>query len=140
MPTPRLQVLADLGILGLAGSFLVSGCASSNPCLPEPMSASAAAVEAGASLVVSAPSATCNLGYGPETTYGLTLISVVPPAWPPVSIRVPVNQDGSFSTRVRIPKDFPAGDATVLVTGSPLDGCGTEGSCAAYSVSFTVQR
>ena len=132
--------LAAWVVLGLAGSFLVSGCSASNKCLPEPMSARAEAAGAGSGVEISAPPAACDLGYGPGKTYELTLVSPDPATRTQAAVRVPVRDDGSFSTRVPIPRDFPEGPATVLVTGSPLDECGAGGSCAAYSVAFTLKR
>lgn len=140
MRTPRMTRLAIPVILGLVGGFLVTGCSASNTCLPEALSAGEAIVDAGSDVKISAPRAACGLGYEPGKTYGLALLSVETPTRRQEPVRVPVDRDGSFGMVLTIPRDFPAGHATVLVTGSPLDDCGDEGSCAAYSVSFTVRR
>jgi hypothetical protein len=134
---PRLAIPV---VLGLAGSFLVSGCSASYKCLSEALSAGEASVDAGSVVKISAPRAACDLGYGQDKTYELTLLCAEPSTRQQDPVCAPVDQDGSFSLFVTNPRDFPAGHATVLVPGSPLDDCGTEGSCTAYSASFTVQR
>lgn len=52
--------------------------------------------------------------------------------------------DGSTSTfqaRITIPENFPEGEATVLLIGTPFsDDCGVDASCAGFSTTIEVGR
>ncbi|WP_404285953.1 hypothetical protein [Glutamicibacter arilaitensis] len=122
-------------------SSLVSSCSRDDLCLPAPLAVSSPGVEAGSTLTVSAPPATCDLGYAAGKTYILDLIpeNQNPGMQDLKAQYVRVNADGSFSADIMVPVALPPGDATVLVAGSPLDDCGTSGSCAAYSIAFKIE-
>lgn len=129
--------------LVLMVACLTAGCEEQSPCLPEPMTASPDPASVGSTIVVSAPPATCDLGYQPGTQYTLALFPEGDGDSPDrVETTVEVGTDGTFSTQLRIPEEFPLGRATISVSGSAFDRCPEdppEGvSCAGYSVDLTV--
>ncbi|MGP5699044.1 hypothetical protein ACTXPA_08910 [Glutamicibacter arilaitensis] len=129
-----------LGIALIASTGIVSGCSGNKSlCLPEPITASAPNVNAGAEITVSAAPARCNLGYDEQKSYSLLLLSEASNDEGKRLPQTPVNSDGSFSVDIHVPAETPKGNATLLVQGSPFDSCSGQDSCAAYSVSFIVE-
>lgn len=121
-------------------SCLVTSCSSRDTtCLPAALEVSHATAKPGTLLQVSAPPAACDLGYADQEVYTLELISENPDAVNSSLQEAKVNEDGSFSSDILIPSNFPLGPASVLVTGSPFDDCKDDKSCAAYTVSFVVE-
>lgn len=137
------SVLAAALALGLAG------CGSSvrlgpPPCLPAPLEVAPPRPDAGTTVTVSSPAAECDLGYSAGHTYSVTLVAEGVPGTPGTRtspVEVEVAADGSFSVPLPIPDGFPRGDASVVVTGSPYDECGKDGtgSCAGYTAAVRVR-
>jgi len=133
-------------VLGLAASIAMltatslTACApASDRCLPAPLEASSTGVRPGGSLTVKSEAAECDLGYEDGTAYSIVVISSSGERSEEVD--VPVEGDGSFSTEVVVPESFPAGEASVVVSGSSYDDCGDDsGSCAVHSVEVTVEH
>ncbi|AQY00241.1 hypothetical protein B2G67_01135 [Microbacterium foliorum] len=132
-------------MLGVAASIAMltatnlTACApASGRCLPAPLEASPTGVRPGESLTVTSEVAECDLGYGDGAAYSIVVISSS--GEKSEEVDVPVAEDGSFSTEVVVPESFPAGQASVVVSGSSYDDCGDDsGSCAAYIVEVTVE-
>ncbi|WP_313539679.1 hypothetical protein [Leifsonia aquatica] len=100
--------------------------------------------DAGTTVTISSPAAECDLGYSAGHTYSVTLVAEGVPGAPGTRtspVEVEVAADGSFSVPLAIPDDFPRGDASVVVSGSPYDECGTDGtgSCAGYTAAVRVR-
>lgn len=131
-----LGLVASIAML-TAGSL--TACApASDRCLPAPLAASPTEVSPGESLTVESEAAECDLGYEDGVTYSVVVISSS--GEKSEEVDVPVERDGSFSTDIVVPQSFPAGQASVVVSGSAYDDCGDEsGSCAAYSVEVMVE-
>lgn len=121
--------------------LLATGCSKvQDKCLPETMSLSEKMAQPGTTITISAPPATCDLGYAEGKEYTLRLISEYSEKYSMTGREIRVNTDGSFSDEVPIPKEFPLGAAMLLISGSPFDDCEGSDSCAAYAHSFTVIR
>ena len=138
----RVRLSAAALVIAAAG---LTGCTGSGPisvpqCLPPRLEVAPRVVAPGAQLTVSSASTSCDLGYEAGHTYTLTV--VVPRHSSPETV-VPVATNGRFTATVTVPADFPAGDAAVVVHGSPYDDCddggGGGGSCAGYAGYFTIR-
>lgn len=136
----RLGSLVGVAGLMLATSTVTGGCTSQARCLPEPLVVSPATAPAGSSVVVSSPPAACDLDYPPGTAYVVTLRANADGVARETA--APVGTDGEFSAVVEIPADFPAGPATISVTGSTFDECADDPpagvACASYQTTLTV--
>jgi hypothetical protein len=136
------SALAAALALGLAGCGPVR--LGPPPCLPAPLQVTPSTASAGGTVTVSSPAADCDLGYAARHTYAVTLSAQGVPGAPGTRtppVEVEVAADGSFSVALAIPDDFPRGDAFVVVTGSPYDECGHDGtgSCAGYTAPIPVR-
>lgn len=131
----RLAAVAAAAAFGLF-PLLLAGCASGPQCLPASLHVNPSTVAAGQTVTLSAPAATCDLGYAPGHSYSLsiqthgTVLKL-----PDVAVRT----DGSFSAVITVPVTAPKGAAEVVVTGSPFDNCDDTGSCAGYGIPLTIQ-
>ncbi|WP_285115103.1 hypothetical protein [Leifsonia sp. fls2-241-R2A-40a] len=135
----RVSVAAPALALALA----LAGCTGSSflsphACLPGRLSVDPAVVAAGGSVTLASGPARCDLGYERGHTYSVKVMHRQLASPPTV---VEVEPSGRFLTRVVIPESFPAGDAVIVVTGSPFDRCAEEGygSCAGYAVDITIR-
>ncbi|ERK71402.1 hypothetical protein [Leifsonia aquatica] len=135
--------------LAAALALTLAGCGSSarlgiDRCLPAPLEVTPPGPDAGTTVTVSSPAAECDLGYSAGHTYSVTLVAEGVPGTPGTRtspVEVEVAADGSFSVPLAIPDDFPRGDASVVVSGSPYDECGKDGtgSCAGYTAAVHVR-
>jgi hypothetical protein len=138
-------------VAGLAAALALTlaGCGSSarlriDRCLPAPLEVTPPGPDAGTTVTISSPPADCDLGYSDGHTYSVTLMAPGAPGTPGTRtppVEVEVAADGSFSVPLAIPDDFPRGDASVVVSGSPYDECGKDGtgSCAGYTAAVRVR-
>lgn len=125
-------------MLGAAG---LTECAQSpSTCAPAPLSTSAKTVTAGGTVTVSSGAAECDLGFTKGSTYKLTLISDNKSGERASGGMTHVEKDGSFSTTVTVPADFPSGVASILISGTALQKCDDGESCAAYTTRITVKE
>lgn len=138
-PVSRWLVLGVAASIAMLTATNLTACApASGRCLPAPLEASPTGVRPGESLTVTSEAAECDLGYRDGAAYSIVVISSS--GEKSEEVDVPVAEDGSFSTEVVVPESFPAGQASVVVSGSSYDDCGDDsGSCAAYIVEVTVE-
>lgn len=128
-----------LSIAMLSIAVTLTACSpGSNKCAPAPLTATPASVSTGANLSISSPAAPCDLALADDATYEVRLISENDESQRTDVVVVPVASDGSFTAAVEVPAGFPIGNAQVLVTGSPLDSCDADASCAAYLTRVQV--
>jgi len=129
------------GIAGLLmPAFLSAGCASTtSQCLPGALEISHGSAAPGSAVTISSEPTACDLQIANGTTYTFTLVAEAHGDGPVDLGSTPVNSDGSFSSAVLIPEDFPSGNATLLVTGSAFDDCVLGDSCAAYSAALRIR-
>ncbi|WP_290472682.1 hypothetical protein [Leifsonia sp. 71-9] len=146
----RVVAAALAAALAAPLALVLAGCGSAvrfgpPPCLPAPLQVTPSAPARGGAITVSSPPASCDLGYSDGHSYSVILAAAAAiegtpgPRTEPVEAEVAA--DGSFSIPVAIPADFPRGDAVVIVTGSPYDECGTDGtgSCAGYAATLSLR-
>ena len=145
MKTSRSVPASKWRVFGLVASIAtltagsLTACApASDRCLPAPLAASPTDVSPGESLTVESEAAECDLGYEDGPTYSVVVISSS--GEKSEEVDVPVERDGSFSTDIVVPESFPAGQASVVASGSAYDDCGDDsGSCAAYTVEVMIE-
>lgn len=136
--------LAVTGVLLLVGVAVFAAIATTpsgrleaqQRCFPAPVRVEPATAHPGSALTVNSDAADCDLGYARGHTYSVVVRhrdTVTDP------VRTEVRTDGVFRTTIDLPADFPAGDAVVIVTGSPYDDCDDTGSCVGYSALLTVE-
>lgn len=111
-------------------------------CHPSPVRLSADRVPAGGSVTVSSAPLRCNGSYPATKTYTVMLDQMGRAGRLQLGV-VPVNRNGSFSAKVRIPPDASPGPSFVIVRGGAFDGSCKEISsaypgCSPYSVGLTV--
>lgn len=108
-------------------------------CLPEPLHVNPPQIPAGSSVIVSSAGFNCGGSYPSGQQYRLELGLLG--RQPPLELgSYPVNTNGSFEATVRIPENASAGEAAIIVYGSPFDQCTDSGqaSCAGYGVTLTI--
>lgn len=139
-PVSRWLVLGVAASIAMLTATNLTACApASGRCLPAPLEASPTGVRPGESLTVKSEAAECDLGYGYGDGAAYSIVVISSSGEKSEEVDVPVAEDGSFSTEVVV-ESFPAGQASVVVSGSSYDDCGDDsGSCAAYIVEVTVE-
>ena len=135
-----MTTFVGLSVAAVLVWLIVGGCRGTSPprgpaCLPEPPTATPAALQAGAQITLASKGfVTCGDYPGP-VTYTATLDTGGQPPTPLGSVVALKN--GSFSATLTIPTDTPAGDYFITLTGSPWDNCRAR-SCAAYGAHVVV--
>lgn len=131
--------IAVLPVL-IASLAVAAGCSSNSPdCLPEPITASPSSVQAGSTVTLSAPPAACDPGSDDRWQYTVLLMSEAQDEPARELLEIPAHLDGSFTGRVEIPAGYPISTATLLLEGGPWEPCDDLASCAAYSVTVTIE-
>lgn len=128
--------------VAVAVAAVLSGCSgfgaiTLRTCFPARLQVAPAIAAPGEVVTVSSGPADCDLGY--EVGHAYTLSIVVPGHRSPATT-VTVDTSGRFTATLTVPAGFPAGDAAIVVDGSPYDHCDdTRGSCAGYTAALTIR-